>query len=685
MGEIENKMTSSAFHIFYITSVLYGVTASYDEYLTCDRLYQTRRTARVLDHVPCNMKKQSYCEYKGSSYPEHAIWRFKEENKALMRRLYGDVDSTEVYREMRSNNLFGETTMRKGGEGMSSSYAVNMVPFDENMFNGLHYNIRVGSGLAMVKNAKDESIKKVKEPSFRNRSRTRARTTKQTTESTTSSTVVTVQSSTSSTVSRMSTTQYVQTTDMPSTVQPTTMQYTEQQQTIQTIQPTTTDAETSTVTTTEQQPFFTQSEPSESVSTLSQFTQSGSTSVSDEVEDWEGFTERGETPQGSTQNQFQTTIKEYEDDISENQEDDENVVVNTEQILVSVTESAIEEEFEELEDLIAEIDELEVAEEDLKEEEEDEEEEAMEEEEQQQILYTGESINACPVYEEVKAPFWANNTRNQVLALLNLYPFEQYIHMERCKDEGEQMLCRPGCRCEQQYRLHRLLAFDPNNECRGIFSDWFRFPSFCLCKCYNVPEQILASINRLPRKLADTSQQKIQKIAKKKSTEKKKKHGGPGPTHNSNPRLVNHRISKESKSFQSLELQTFDAPQAQLTPEASIPAIFPYEGKAAIMAELNRLADRVDTKLNFAAEVNEKKLPHAEEIKDLQDKEMLLELAEIADEHIDNTVESDQTHFKKSSKEARTLDDHFFYNNPIVEFKLPDGTTGSVVHTPRKK
>ena len=44
-------------------------------------------------------------------------------------------------------------------------------------------------------------------------------------------------------------------------------------------------------------------------------------------------------------------------------------------------------------------------------------------------------------------------------------------------------------RCEQQYRLHRLLAFDPTNECRGIFSDWFRFPSFCICKCYNSVRQ----------------------------------------------------------------------------------------------------------------------------------------------------------------------------------------------------
>jgi hypothetical protein len=30
--------------------------------------------------------------------------------------------------------------------------------------------------------------------------------------------------------------------------------------------------------------------------------------------------------------------------------------------------------------------------------------------------------------------------------LLNLYPFEQYIHMETCQHEYKQMLCRPGCR-----------------------------------------------------------------------------------------------------------------------------------------------------------------------------------------------------------------------------------------------
>lgn len=106
--------------------------------------------------------------------------------------------------------------------------------------------------------------------------------------------------------------------------------------------------------------------------------------------------------------------------------------------------------------------------------------------------------NACPVKEEVVAPFWANNTRGEVLALLNHYPFEQYVHWEKCTHENKQMHCREGCRCEQQYRLHRLLAYDPYNECRGIFSDWFRFPSCCICKCYDIPNEFRVT-SRSPR------------------------------------------------------------------------------------------------------------------------------------------------------------------------------------------
>ncbi|XP_073961825.1 spaetzle domain-containing protein 4 isoform X1 [Choristoneura fumiferana] len=105
--------------------------------------------------------------------------------------------------------------------------------------------------------------------------------------------------------------------------------------------------------------------------------------------------------------------------------------------------------------------------------------------------------NACESKEEMAAPFWANSTRGEILALLNMYPFEQYIHMETCVHEKKQMYCREGCRCEQQYRLHRLLAYDPRNECRGIFADWFKFPACCVCKCYDVPLEFRARSPRI--------------------------------------------------------------------------------------------------------------------------------------------------------------------------------------------
>nr|CAD7203989.1 unnamed protein product [Timema douglasi] len=43
--------------------------------------------------------------------------------------------------------------------------------------------------------------------------------------------------------------------------------------------------------------------------------------------------------------------------------------------------------------------------------------------------------------------------------------------------------CSGDCGCEQKYKWHRLLAYDPDNDCKGIFMDWFLFPSCCVCRC----------------------------------------------------------------------------------------------------------------------------------------------------------------------------------------------------------
>lgn len=43
--------------------------------------------------------------------------------------------------------------------------------------------------------------------------------------------------------------------------------------------------------------------------------------------------------------------------------------------------------------------------------------------------------------------------------------------------------CSEDCGCEQKYKWHRLLAYDPSDDCAGIFMDWFLFPSCCVCRC----------------------------------------------------------------------------------------------------------------------------------------------------------------------------------------------------------
>ncbi|XP_059475595.1 protein spaetzle 4 isoform X2 [Neocloeon triangulifer] len=174
--------------------------------------------------------------------------------------------------------------------------------------------------------------------------------------------------------------------------------------------------------------------------------------------------------------------------------------------LEQLGEELVESQQGQPEDQQAEESEFEEEAAELIDEEDEYEDEGVEEDEQHhdQSLTKGpqmmrKGVNACPVKEEVVAPFWANNTRGEILALLNLYPFEQYVHWEKCTDEHQQMFCRDGCRCEQQYRLHRLLAYDPRNECRGIFSDWFKFPSCCVCKCYDIPPEFRLT-SRSPRR-----------------------------------------------------------------------------------------------------------------------------------------------------------------------------------------
>ncbi|XP_040163037.1 protein spaetzle 3 isoform X1 [Anopheles arabiensis] len=100
---------------------------------------------------------------------------------------------------------------------------------------------------------------------------------------------------------------------------------------------------------------------------------------------------------------------------------------------------------------------------------------------------TGESntgrVDACESKIEIVTPYWATNSAGKVRAIVNTQHFEQAIHQEVCSSKTQTNRCSGDCGCEQKYKWHRLLAYDPDNDCKGIFMDWFLFPSCCVCRC----------------------------------------------------------------------------------------------------------------------------------------------------------------------------------------------------------
>ncbi|CAG9863216.1 unnamed protein product [Phyllotreta striolata] len=91
-------------------------------------------------------------------------------------------------------------------------------------------------------------------------------------------------------------------------------------------------------------------------------------------------------------------------------------------------------------------------------------------------------IDSCESKIEIVTPFWASNSAGKIRAIVNTQHFEQAIHQEVCARQSTKR-CQNDCGCEQKYKWHRLLAYDPQNDCRGIFMDWFLFPSCCVCRC----------------------------------------------------------------------------------------------------------------------------------------------------------------------------------------------------------
>ncbi|CAG4951702.1 protein spaetzle 3 [Colias croceus] len=99
----------------------------------------------------------------------------------------------------------------------------------------------------------------------------------------------------------------------------------------------------------------------------------------------------------------------------------------------------------------------------------------------QSVNSTGR-IDACESKTEIMTPYWALNSGRKLRAIVNTMHFEQAIHQEVCSKQSTSR-CSGDCGCEQKYKWHRLLAYDPSDDCAGIFMDWFLFPSCCVCRC----------------------------------------------------------------------------------------------------------------------------------------------------------------------------------------------------------
>ncbi|XP_063365636.1 protein spaetzle 3 [Cydia amplana] len=99
----------------------------------------------------------------------------------------------------------------------------------------------------------------------------------------------------------------------------------------------------------------------------------------------------------------------------------------------------------------------------------------------QSVNSTGR-VDSCQSKTEIMTPYWALNSARKLRAIVNTMHFEQAIHQEVCSKKSTAR-CSGDCGCEQKYKWHRLLAYDPNDDCAGIFMDWFLFPSCCVCRC----------------------------------------------------------------------------------------------------------------------------------------------------------------------------------------------------------
>ena len=71
------SLTQYVFFFSFQVSMMVHTNSMVDEYMSCDRLFggsgegsKARSARHLLEAIPCDMKKQSFCAGKGAAYPE---------------------------------------------------------------------------------------------------------------------------------------------------------------------------------------------------------------------------------------------------------------------------------------------------------------------------------------------------------------------------------------------------------------------------------------------------------------------------------------------------------------------------------------------------------------------------------------------------------------------------------------
>ncbi|KAK2580707.1 hypothetical protein KPH14_011337 [Odynerus spinipes] len=415
-------------------------TFGYDASSACSKPYSRVGRARFVN-LPCDFRRQSWCTVAGSSYPWHAVRRFVQENQGLMRRMYGDEKHINVLKaEFEKNDIelkYDDYYHPYPDDSRRYQYEDNYDSIeDEDGVLSIAEEEYSARGFTS-RSFNDPTTKRFgKFPKLNEYTRFRA------SDSSSGATTTMANSIASSTTMATSSTTTTMHSSIASSSSSTTASTTAASTTVSlpTVDVTTKKIDTTLSATTTNKNIETQVEGKNE--TVTQIVRDQNLSINEIPSQVDKIDEKvDEKVDEKINEKLEEPTEQAEISELEIAEDDESLDAPTlSSVFVedsydvgketTVHESYVSDEEQRFRprpeyrpsnrpvtmnmegQLYQDV--------------------AAKDQQQEQPVLKLRGVNACPVKEEVVAPFWANNTRGEVLALLNLYPFEQYVHWEKC-------------------------------------------------------------------------------------------------------------------------------------------------------------------------------------------------------------------------------------------------------------